>query len=559
MRVWSEPAATMRAACERWGPRPAVTQRGRTLTYAQLWERIVALAWAYRSLGIEPGDRVVCQLPACPEHIVALNAAWACGAIHVGASRDLTAPELAALVGRTQASAVVHQPCPGHSDPSSALRAVGEAHPSTIAIVHGHGAEPGQHALAELLDTPAPGPQPPAPSGPADTALLVLTSGTTGRPKAVMETLPALWAKMGFFSDALSPGPDDVHLMYLPINHAFGLKLSLMALASGGRLVLLDRFSPQEALRLVGQEGVTVLPGTATHLTLLLDSLDPERHRVDTLRAVVSAAAPLPPALVDGLHERLGVELLHVYGCSEGFLTCTTDRADIREGSVGRTVFRAPEGSPPDGSIAILDRDRHAFLPAGEVGEIAFGAARPVRYWQEPAVATDGWYRTGDLGWVDGEGRLFVSGRLKEVVNRGGLKVAAGEVEAALIRHPQLADAAVVPAPDPVLGEAICACVVPAGARPPALAELRAFLGENLARHKLPDELCVLESIPRSGVGKVDRAGLAARVVGADLPRERLRPLAAAAAGAEAEAGSRAPRSWSMVPRREAANGRRDR
>jgi len=504
------------------------------LTYAQLWERILALAWAYRSLGIRPGDRVVCQLPASPEHLIALNAAWACGAIHVGASRDLTGPELAALVGRTQATAVVHQPAPGDTDPSAALRAVREAHPSILAIVHGHGAEPGQHQLSELLCFTAAGSQPPAPSGPDDTALLVLTSGTTGRPKAVMETLPALWAKMAFFADALAPGPDDVHLMYLPICHAFGLKLSLMALTSGGRLVLLDRFSPPEALRLVGEEGVTVLPGTATHLTLLLDGLDPGRHRMDTLRAAVSAAAPLPPALVDGLHERLGVELLHVYGCSEGFLTCTTDRADIRAGSVGHTVFRGPEGSPPDGSVAILHRDRHAFLPPGEVGEIAFGAARPVRYWQEPAAATDGWYRTGDLGWVDGEGRLFVSGRLKEVVNRGGLKVAAGEVEAALVRHPRLADAAVVPAPDPVLGEAICACVVPAGARPPALAELRAFLGEGLARHKLPDELCVLESIPRSAVGKVDRAGLAALVVGADLPRERLRPLAQAAAASPA-------------------------
>lgn len=530
MRVSSELAGTVQAACERWGPRPAVTHRGRTLTYAELWERILALAGAYRSLGIRPGDRVVCQLSACPEHVIALNAAWACGAIHVGAPKDLTGPELAALVARTQATAVVYQPPSGRTDPLAPLRAVRETHPSTIPIVHGHGAESGQHELSELLGSPVGGPEPRAPSGPDDTALLLLTSGTTGRPKAVMETLPALWAKMQFFADALSPGQDDVHLMYLPVCHAFGLKLSLMALTSGGRLVLLDRFSAQEALRLVDEEGVTVLPGTATHLTLLLDSLDPGRHRTDTLRAAVSAAAPLPPALVDGLHERLGVGLLHVYGCSEGFLTCTTDRADIRRGSVGHTVFQGPEGSPPDGSVAILDPDRRASLPPGEVGEIAFGASRPVRYWEEPAVATDGWYRTGDLGWRDRDGRLFVSGRLKEVVNRGGLKVAAGEVEAALVRHPHLADAAVVPAPDPVLGEAICACVVSTVARPPALAELRAFLGERLARHKLPDELCVLESIPRSGVGKVNRAGLAALVVEADLPRERLRPIARTAA-----------------------------
>jgi len=526
-------AGTMQAACERWGPRPALTHRGQTLTYAELWERILAAAWAYRSLGIGPAERVICQLPTCPEHVIAVNAAWACGAIHVGAPKDLTGPELAALVGRTGARAVVYQPPGGHGDPLAPLRRVQEAHPSTVAIVHGHDAEPGQHALGELFASPPAGPQPPAPSGPDDTALLVLTSGTTGRPKAVMETLPALWAKMGFFAGALSPRHDDVHLMYLPICHVFGLKLALMALASGGRLVLMDRFSPTEALELVDEEGVTVLPGTATHLTLLMDELDPARHRTRTLRATVSAAAPLPPELVDGLHERLGVELLHVYGCSEGFLTATADRDEIRAGSVGRTVFRGPEGSPPDGSVAILDPDRHALLPAGEIGEIAFGASRPVRYWEAPPAATDGWYRTGDLGWLDGHGRLYISGRLKEVVNRGGLKVAAGEIEAALVRHPHLADAAVVPAPDPVLGEAICACVVPAGAGPPTLGELRASLGEHLARHKLPDELCVVDSIPRSGVGKIDRAALGALIAGADVPRERLRRAAPAdAAGA---------------------------
>ncbi|MDQ3645280.1 MAG: acyl--CoA ligase [Actinomycetota bacterium] len=536
MQVAGELAGTIQAACERWGPRPAVTHRGRTLTYAELWQRILALARAYRSLGIRPGDRVVCQLPACPEHIIAVNAAWACGAIHVGASKDLTGHELAALVARVQATAAVYQAPSGQTDPLAALRILREAHPSTMAIVHGHDPEPEQHALGELLALPAAGAQPPAPSGPHDTALLVLTSGTTGKPKAVMETLPALWAKMAFFAHALSPGQDDVHLMYLPVCHAFGLKLSLMALASGGRLVLLDRFSPQEALRLVDEEGVTVLPGTPTHLKLLLDALDPARHRVDTLRGAVSAAAPLPPDLVDGLHERLGVELLYVYGCSEGFLTCTTDREDIRRGSVGRTVFRGPGGSPPDGSVAILDRDRHAFLPPGEVGEIAFGASRPVRYWGEPAVATDGWYRTGDLGWLDPDGRLFVSGRLKDVVNRGGLKVASGEVESALARHPRLADAAIVAAPDPVLGEAICACIIPTAAKPPTLAELRAFLSGRLARHKLPDELCVLESIPRSGVGKIDRDTLGALVVEGDLPRERLRPTAQAAATGPSDA-----------------------
>ena len=507
-----------------------MTHGGRTLSYGELWEQILALSGAYRALDIRPGDRVVCQLPTSPEHIIAAGAAWACGAIHVGAHKDLTGPELAALVGRTQAAVIVFQPTPGAADALAPVRAVRAAHPDTAAIVHGHPPQDGEQPLSQLLlRGPVPPPRAPVHSDPDDVDLLLLTSGTTGEPKAVMETLPALWAKMQFFADVVAPGPDDVHLMYLPVCHAFGLKLTLMALASGGRLVFADQFSAAHALRLVSDEQVTILPATPTHLALLLRDLDPGRHPVGSLRWVVSAAAALAPNLSAGVYDRLNAELLYVYGCSEGFLTQTADRDEIRGGSVGTQVFRSPDATiAPDGSVAILDPDRDLPLAAGEIGEIAFGASRAVRYWGEPAPTGDAaWYRTGDLGRLDEHGRLIVSGRIKEVVNRGGLKVACGEVEAALARHPAVADCAVIPAPDPILGEAICACVVLRDTSPPTLTDVRCELGERLARQKLPDELCVVESLPRTSVGKLDRAALAALVVEGDLPRTRYRPRAA--------------------------------
>lgn len=519
-------APSLLAACARWPSRPAVTFRGDTLTYGALGQRVRALASAYRSLGIGPGDRVVCQMPTQPEHLIAAGAAWACGAVHVGAHRDLTPPELAALAARADATAVVVQPPPGLDDPHASARAVRAERPSATVIAHevaGHEV-PGHDGprLADLLTGPAP--DPPAPDGPRDTALLLRTSGTTGEPKLVQETLPALWGKVAFFAEAVEPGADDVHLVYLPIAHVFGLKLALMGLASGGRLVLLDPFSPDTALRTVRDEGVTVVSGSPTHLTLLVRRLQETDARVAGLRWAVTAAAPLPPALVDSVPDRLGADLYYVYGCSEGFLVATTDRGHIARGAVGRTVFRGPAGTPPDGSLRVVDPDTGATLPTGATGEITFGARCPVRYWRQPAVATDGWYRSGDLGFVDADGLLHVSGRLKEVINRGGLKVAAGEIEAVLGEHPAVDDCAVVPAPDPVLGEAICACVVPADEPGPDLAELRSFLGQRLARHKLPDELCLVASIPRSHVGKIDRGGLTTLV--GDAARERLRPRA---------------------------------
>ncbi len=514
----------MEVACRRWADRGAITYRGQTITYAQLWDQVAALATAYRRVGVRAGDRVLCGLRNCPEHVVAINAAWACGAIHVGVDDDLTTPELTRLVEHVEPAALLFHPRGEGGQALEPLRSLGRSHPGVVRVLHEATPQGAEISLTALLQHPTADDRPASPQlGDADMALFFLTSGTTGRPKAVMETAPVCWAKMQFFADAFGPSVDDVHLVYLPISHVFGLRLALLALLRGGRVVLQERFSPKQALELVSSERVTVLPGMPTHLTLLLSHLDPTRHEVGSLRWVISAAANLPRPLVESVYERFGAELLYVFGCSEGFTTMTTDPDEILRGSVGRTVFRGPPGTSANGAVAIMGPDGPTLLPRGEVGEIVFGAATPVRYWREPDVATDGWYHTGDLGRIDADGSLYVLGRLKELVNRGGLKVSPAEVEAVLIRHPGVADAAIVAAPDPVLGEATCACVVPSDGSPPDLAEVRAFLGATLARHKLPDELCLLKEIPRSDIGKVDRPTLRKAVVDADALRERLR------------------------------------
>lgn len=530
--VWPEGqlAPSLRAACERWADRPAVTAGGRTIAYAELGDRVARLTSAYRRLGIRPGDRIVCQLPNSVEHVAAINAAWAAGAVHVGTDEDLTPPELAWLAGHTEAAALLYRPPARTPDPRPALEAVRAACPSTRLLVNGPAGarDAGDHLLADrladLLADADPEPDWAPHHGPTDTAHLLLTSGTTGVPKAVMETLPACWAKMQFFADAFAPRPDDVVLLFLPVAHVFGLRLAMLTLLSGARLVLAERFSPRRALDLLGAEGVTVLPGTPAHFTLMLDALDPGRHRVESLRWAIAAASTLPRPLVEQIYDRLAGDLLYVYGCSENFTVQTTERDDILAGSVGRWVFRGPAGTPPDGTIAALAPEGDAVLPAGAVGELAFGAAHPVRYWKAPDAATSGWYRTGDLGRVEADGRVYLQGRLKELVNRGGLHVSPTEVETVIAQHPAVTDGAVVGTPDPVLGEAVCACIVPAGDRRPDLGELREFLAGTLARHKLPDELCVVDAIPRTKIGKVDRAALQATVLSNGGHRERWRP-----------------------------------
>jgi acyl-CoA synthetase (AMP-forming)/AMP-acid ligase II len=512
--------ATLEQACERWPSRPAITAAGATITYAALWERVVSLAAAYERLGIGRGDRVLCQLRNCPEHVVAIGATWMRGAIQVGADNDLTGAEITRLVERLGAKALVFQPRPSAEDPLAPVRAVLRACPGTRIIVHGPETEP-HHSLERLMseggsvaaDFP----------GPLDPAVLFLTSGTTGEPKAIVETRAAHWAKMQMFADGFLPGSEDVHLLYLPMSHVFGFRLALLALLRGGRLVLLERFSPARALELVKEERVTVLPAVPAHLRLLHEQYEPKRHDVGSLRWVLAAAARLPRELAAWVYEALDARIMYVYGCSEGFTTLTNSAEDILAGSVGNNVFRGPPGTPAAGTVRVIDPDTGASLPSGATGEIAYGAVMQVDYWDHPPVAVDGWYRTGDLGHLDEAGRVYVTGRLKELINRGGLHVSITEVETALARYPSISDGAVIAAPDPVMGEAVCACVVPAGESAPELDELRSFLAEDLARHKLPDELCIVAAIPRTDIGKVDRRALSQHVLSGTVPRQRAR------------------------------------
>ena len=520
--------ATLEQACERWAARPAITAGEVTWSYAELWERVQSLAAGYERLGIGRGDRVLCQLRNCPEHVAVIGATWQRGAIQVGADNDLTGPELVRLAQRLQARALVFGPRADAEDPLGPARAVRAECPDTAVIVHGveatgGSAEPAAFHSLEALMTAGGSVAADLP-GPLDTAVLFLTSGTTGEPKAIVESRSAHWAKMQLFADGFLPGTDDVHLLYLPISHVFGFRLALLALLRGGRLVLLERFSPVRALEVVEAEGVTVLPAVPAHLRLLRERHDPARHDVSSLRWVLAAAARLPRELAEWVYEVLEARIMYVYGCSEGFTTITNRSEDVLAGSVGSNVFVGPPGTPASGVVRVIDPDSGEPLPAGETGEIAYQSRMPVAYWDHPPAAADGWYRTGDLGHLDEAGRVYVTGRIKELINRGGLHVSIAEVETALQGDPRLADAAVIAAPDDVMGEAVCACIVPApGASAPDLASLRDALSGRLARHKLPDELCVLDSIPRTDIGKVDRRPLSAYVLGGEVPRERFR------------------------------------
>ncbi len=505
----SEPltlAQALEATWTRWPERVALAAGDRRIRYAELEALVGGLVASYPTLGVGRGDRVVCSMSNRPELIVALGAAWVGGAIHVGVDYMSTPAELSAVIDLTGARALIYEPPAQSAAPLALLHALRQAHPDLPIVVAGDTPPPeGFHALSRLLAPNSAARQPPNPPAPEDPAMIFISSGTTGTPKAALNHHGNLCRRWLRLAGWLRFGPEDIHLAHLPLAHGFGLMMAVAGLLSGGQLALLPEFTAKAALDLIGREQVTVLNGAPTHFKLVLGRLDPQRHAVGSLRLSVGTAALFPPPLVQAIWERLGVEFMFMYGSSEGLGVATTDRQDILLGSVGR---------PAPGAVRIVGPGREP-LPTGQTGEIAFSRrVFPVQYWQgagqAPPQAEQGevWYYSGDLGRMDEEGRLYVFGRLKHQIDRGGIKIDPAEVEAALLRCAGVSDAAVIGVPNPILGESVCACVVPASGPPPTLTGLRAALGAELAPYKLPEELCLLERIPRTPIGKVDQGQL---------------------------------------------------
>lgn len=491
-------------ALKRFAEYPALSSSQGTRTYARVDAAAAQLASAYRALGVGRGDRVLCHLSNRPELLIAALAAWRRGAIHVGADKDLTAPELGQLVQHLTPALLITEGAENHAT-ADRVAAARDAHPRVhVATCNEDAHVPGCHSWSDL-DTLAGADEHPAATGldPNDPAVILLTSGTTGTPKGVIRYHGQLldhWTKT---ATLLRASPGDRHLAQLPLSHGFGFGLAIAGLLTGGSLILVERFSPQDTIPIVGNERITVLNGTPIHFRLLLDCLDPTRHDVSSLRVGAGSGARFPPQLLQAIFDQLGMDFVHTYGCSEGLSWKTTDKDEMLRGSIGR---------PPSDRFQVVGPDG-ASLPPGEAGDIVARKTHPVHYWPslEPAVdsASDpNWHYMGDRGVTDESGHLYVLGRAHHHINRGGLKVDPGEVETALWAYPTLADAAVVGVPDPVQGELVCACIVPQAGTKPSLQEIREFLSGSLARHKLPERLCELERIPRTRLGKVDRARL---------------------------------------------------
>jgi acyl-CoA synthetase (AMP-forming)/AMP-acid ligase II len=389
----------------------------------------------------------------------------------------------------------------------------------------------------------------------ADTVMrMAFTSGTTGNPKGVMHSHNTTLAAARILNGDLGLSADDVMMIWLPLGLNWGYLTLVQSVLAGAKAVLLDRFAPAAALDLIARERVTYIPTAPASLTAILAEPDLDRRDLSSLRIVVSGGASAPvetirtwrrAVLASEASGQRGHSEVRVHSASED----ARKRADDTRPEPGSSARAAPgallellgmletgyqsytrPGDDPEcvaGSVGVpashmglrLVDAEGRDVPPGEEGEICCdGPSVHLGYHNNPsanaeAFLPDGWFRSGDLGVIDRDGRLRIVGRLKEVINRGGKKFFPREIEEILYTHPQVLYAAIVGIPDARLGERNCLCLVPRPGEAPTLDNITAFLGDSVATYKLPERLELFTQFPFTPTGKIQRHALVREVL----------------------------------------------
>jgi non-ribosomal peptide synthetase component E (peptide arylation enzyme) len=500
--------------------RVALVDRDRRVTYGELRDRVDCTAAHLAALGIGPGDVVTIQLPNWAEFACVFFAAERVGAVANQIGPDFRSREVEYILRFSESRAYV---CPAAFKGFDHVAMIEELRPRLPDLRHvavlGGGRRPGILALDDLVGgAPPPTDVKLAPLGPNDVMRMAFTSGTTGNPKGVIHSVNTTLPTCRTLNDDMGVTPGEVFLVYLPLGLNWGYLTLLQAILAGARAVLLDQFSAGAALDLIERERVTFIPTAPASIIAMLNDPDLGRRDLTSLRVVITGGASCPLETIREYRARMRGHLIELYGMLEtGFHTYTrlTDDPEAVAGTVGRPAAGM--------GVRLIDADGRD-VPAGAEGEIAAqGPWVHLGYHRNPAAnaelfTADGWFRTGDLGQLEPSGNLRIVGRLKEMINRGGKKFFPREIEEILYTHPKILHAAIVGVPDPRLGERNCLCVIPRPGQAITLDEIVAFLRDQVATYKLPEMLEIVDELPFTPTGKIQRHVLARRMAG---PRAR--------------------------------------
>jgi len=501
--------------------RDCLVTGSRRLTYEQVEADASALATAFRDLGIEAGDRVAVDLPNQPEWVIALLAAARLGAVVVPLNPFLGYRELKYQLRHAEASLTVAVESLGGQDYVEVFdELIGELPDLQYLVLVGQEdfwyddrvfqfdnlVKRGRRRQEKLTELdPASGP-----------LAILYTSGTTGKPKGVVLTHRNLVQDAMSTAEVLKLVESDRVLVAVPMFTIFGVHVVIMALLNGSTLVLQEQFDPAQTLELVESEEITVFHGVPTMFELLMRDRSFRSRRLSTLRTGIVAGSPVSEDLVHRIREWCQVQI--AYGLTETGPTVTITRdedpSDLRETTVGK---------PLDGvEVKVVDIKSGDLHGPEAVGELAVhGPNVMAGYYRMPtetgrSFTAAGFFLTGDLAIIDERGYITILGRRSEVIIRGGYNIFPRELEDILRTHPAVDDACVVGVPNAILGELVCACVIPVEGAIVTGDELRDFFREQVADYKIPDLVRFFDTFPETGSGKVKRRELT-QVVGLEL------------------------------------------
>ncbi|MGP0032831.1 MAG: FadD3 family acyl-CoA ligase [Acidimicrobiales bacterium] len=497
------------SAAERLATHPAIEDGETRLTYAELGNEARSFGAALVASGVEPGSRVALWAFNSAEWVVAMLGLSMAGCVLVPVNTRFKGAEAAELLVRTRARALVTVTDFLGTDYVALLRGTEVELPDLATVVIASGEAPrGTVPWAEFLGRATEGDRDLVDRrrsrvGPDDPSDILFTSGTTGSPKGVVMTHGRTLGVATDWVEMTGLCADDRYLMVNPYFHMFGLKAGILACVASGAMMLPEAvFDIDRVLARVDTERVTVLPGPPTLYQAILDHPRREMAQLSSLRVAVTGAADVPVELVRRVVDELPFStVITGYGLTEaGTAAATTPGDDVE--TIATTVGRPRPGF----EIRIVDGE--VDVATGQPGEVLLrGGSVMAGYLDDPeatahALTPEGWLRTGDLGVVDGAGYLRIVGRVKDMFIVGGFNAYPAEIENALLRHPDIRQAAVVGIPDERLGEVGMAVVVTrSGAR--AVPDLIPWCRDQMANFKVPRVVEVVDELPVNATGKV--------------------------------------------------------
>ena len=473
-----------------------------TLTYRRLDDQSSALAAGLQEMGIAKGDRVAIYMFNRPELYIAFYALQKLGAVVAWVNAGYRAHELSFILNNSQATAVFAEKREEGFDNLGLVRELRRDLPHLSYVISvgggdGYDVTPFEELVArgrrrefrkQRIDIHR------------DLSMLIYTSGTTGVPKGSMIT--HFQAVRGGYSHVrgVAATGDDVFLGILPLAHSYGCGTTVIQpVLIQASVILLETFNAEAALKTIDARKPTLQHGSPAHYIMEMNHPGIDRYDLSSLRAGYLAGQICPEEVIQWGEDR-NIYLSSAWGNSEvgpgaGTMCPFGTPLELRKKSVGRPI--------PGMRVKVVAAETGRQLDTGEVGEMMVKGPTVLKgYWQNAEetrkqLEKDGWLHTGDLVSVDEKGFVTMYGRSKDLINRGGLKIYPSEMESLILQHPDVAQVCIVGTPNPVLGESICACVVPRGTAAVSLRAIRDFLRDKVANNKLPDELCLLSDFPR--------------------------------------------------------------